>query len=85
MDTDDDWRFYKAKNFERPSAQELKDVKGIIISYSCYKIKNKVAKDESLIKQLAKKAPGDEMNKSENGRDSSLGSIDQFDTDIYIK
>ena len=47
MDTDDDWRFYKAKNFERPSAQELKDVKGIIISYSCYKIKNKVAKDES--------------------------------------
>jgi hypothetical protein len=55
MDVDDDWRFYKAKQFERPSSFELKNMKGIIISYSSHKIKNKVAKDESLIKQLAKK------------------------------
>lgn len=86
MESDDDWKFYKAKQFEMPSLNELKDIKGIIVSYSNHKIKNKVAKDESLIKQLAKKPPGEaEINNFDNGKDSSLGSIDQIDADLYVK
>ena len=35
---------------------------------------------------MAKKVPGEtDINKSENGRDSSLGSIDQIDSDLYSK
>ena len=49
------WEFYKAENFERPSNKELKDLKGIIIPSSHYKIKNKIPKDENFIKDLIKK------------------------------
>lgn len=52
--SNESWEFYNAENFERPSKKELRDLKGIIIPSSHYKIKNKVPKDESFIKQMIK-------------------------------
>ena len=48
------WEFYNAENFERPSTKELKNLKAIIVPGSNYKIKNKIPKDESFIKQMVK-------------------------------
>jgi hypothetical protein len=40
IDSDESWEFYRAEKFERPSKQELKYLKGIIISGSIHVIKN---------------------------------------------
>ena len=68
------WEFYNAEKFERPSKRELKDLKGIIIPSSDYKIKNKVPKEDSFVKEMLKtrKEKGD---KSDLGHESSR-SID---------
>ena len=55
IDSDERWEFYKAEQFERPSKQELKYLKGIIIPSSNVSLKNKVPKDENLIKQFLKR------------------------------
>ena len=58
------WEFYNAEHFQRPSKKELIDIKGIIIPSSNYKIKNKVQKDESFIKEMVKQNKLN-MNQSE--------------------
>jgi hypothetical protein len=55
IDSDERWEFYKAEQFERPSKEELKTLKGIIIPSSNVTIKNKVPKDENLLKQYLKR------------------------------
>ena len=76
-DNDERWEFYNAKNFERPSKKELLDCKAIIIGYSSHKIKNKVPRDDSIIKKLTmKKIVDTDPNKSEGGHESSNGSIE---------
>mmetsp|Transcript_36933 Transcript_36933/g.56557 ORF Transcript_36933/g.56557 Transcript_36933/m.56557 type:complete len:212 (-) Transcript_36933:1676-2311(-) len=74
IDSDERWEFYKAENFERPSNAELKYLKGIIIPSSSSPIKNKVPKDENLIKQFLKRGGNNMNNQSEIGLESSLGS-----------
>ena len=54
IDSNETWEFYNAENFERPSKKELANLKGIIIPSSNHKIKNKVPKDESFIKEMVK-------------------------------
>lgn len=79
VDSDERWEFYKAENFERPSKEELKTLKGIIIPSSHYAIKNKVPKDENIIKQFLKRGGGANHGGSELGGESSMGSNDTSD------
>lgn len=77
IDSNERWEFYNAEHFERPSKQELRDIKGIIIPSSNFKIKNKVPRDENVIKQFVKRGnnAGDGAQ-SELGIESSRGSAD---------
>lgn len=72
MDKDEKWSFYKAENFEKPSQYELQYVKAIFIPGSHYRIKNKIPKDESIIKKYIKKG----NNSSVEVIESSRGSAD---------
>jgi len=73
VDSDERWEFYQAENFERPSKEELKYMKGIIIPSSHHMIKNKVARDENIIKQFVKRGGGQHAGGSELGGESSFG------------
>lgn len=84
IDSDERWEFYKAQDFEKPSKQELKYLKGIILPNSEHSIKNKVPKDENVIKQFVKR--GGNANGSEMGLESSFnGSNDLNDMNQLSK
>jgi hypothetical protein len=72
IDSDERWEFFKSANFGMPSKDDLKYLKGIIIPSSNCQIKNKVAKDEDIIKQFLKRGIGN-ANESEAGIESSVG------------
>lgn len=64
VDSKESWEFYHAEQFQRPSREELKQLKGIIIgsssSFSQLKpkghiIKNKVPRDNNILKQFVKR------------------------------
>ena len=78
IDSDERWEFYSAENFERPSTEELRYIKGIIIPSSNQFIKNKVPKDENIIEQFLKRGMGN-PNGSEIALESSVGSSEPND------
>ena len=55
LDSDENWLFYKAEKYERPSEDELKNLKGIIFPGSQYGIKKKLPIDDKVIKNLIHK------------------------------
>ena len=79
VDSNENWEFYHAEQFQRPSRKELQQLKGIIIgsssSFSQMKpkghiIKNKIPKDDTILKQFVKRGG----NHSEIDDRSSVGA-----------
>jgi hypothetical protein len=79
IDPDERWEFYKAENFERPSKEELRHLKAIIIPSSHHSIKNKVPKDENIIKQFLKRGTGNDTGSQLDNESSVGGSEVGFD------
>ena len=70
VDSDERWEFYSAINIEKPSKEELKYLKGIIISSSNQTVKNAKLKekDEAIYKRFIKKTgPPSNNTQSEMG------------------
>jgi len=83
VDSDERWEFYKAQDFERPSKEELKYLKGIIIPSSDQQIKNKELKDKNLIKDILKRERAEiGGQQSEFGIDSSVAGASANTSDI---
>lgn len=82
IDSDENWEFYSAYDFEKPSREEIKYLKGIIIPSSNMTIKNKVPKDETILKQFIKKGKD---GASEAGLESSRGSSGDQDVDYLTR